>query len=52
MLRKQLKSLSSDPDVSQYPMSGLNRVNSLNPPSDYDDIKVAACYETDYRRKS
>lgn len=52
MLRKQLKSLSSDYDASEYPISGLNRIKSMNPPSDYDDIKVAASYELDHRNKT
>lgn len=51
MLRKQLNSLVSDPDIKDYYVSGLNRVKAMNPPSDWDDIRIAAVYELDYQDK-
>lgn len=51
MLRKQLSSLANDPEIKDYPMAGFNRVNSMNPPSDWDDIRVSASYELDHKNK-
>ena len=51
MLRKQLDSLRNDPEIQDYPVSGLNRARSMSPPSDWDDIKLSASYELDYRNK-
>ena len=52
MLRKQLQAYRDEADTTEYTLSGLNRADSMNPPSDWDDIKVAASYETDYRNKT
>jgi hypothetical protein len=29
----------------EFPVSGLNRLRSMNPPSDWDDLKISAMYE-------
>lgn len=53
MLRKQLLSLTTDDqDLEEYELSGLNRIKSMDLPSDWDDIRIAACYEDDYRNKT
>ena len=52
MLRKQLNSLRNDPEIQDYPVSGFNRAKAMKPPSDWDDIRVAAAYESDYRNKN
>lgn len=49
MLRKQLNSVATDPEIKDYPASGFNRVKSMNPPSSWDDIRISASYELDYR---
>lgn len=51
MLRKQLNSLANDPDIQDYPVSGSNRAKAMNPPSDWDDIRIAATYELDHKGK-
>jgi hypothetical protein len=52
MLRRQLQDLKTDPEISEYPLSGLNRIKSMNPPSSWDDIKIAAKYESDFRNSA
>lgn len=51
MLRKQLSSLVNDPEIQDYPISGFNRAKAMDPPSDWDDIKIAANYELDHQTK-
>lgn len=51
MLRKQLNSIVNDPEIQDYPVSGFNRTKAMNPPSDWDDIRIAAAYELDHQSK-
>lgn len=51
MLRKQLKSLSNDLEIKEYTLSGMNRISSMNPPSAWDDLRIAASFEYNYRNK-
>jgi hypothetical protein len=52
MLRKQLTSVSLDAKELEYPISGLNRIRSMDPPSDWDDIPTSACREMNFRNKT
>lgn len=39
--RKKIKGIVSDPDLSDYPVSKLNRARSMDLPSSWDDLPVA-----------
>lgn len=50
-LRKQLSAIQNNEDLQDLNLGKKNRIEGLNPPSAWDDIKISACGESKYQKK-
>lgn len=49
--RKQLSAIQNNEDLQDLNLGKKNRIEGLNPPSAWDDIKISAYRESKYQKK-
>ena len=48
--KKQIESIQTDPELKEYKLGKINRLNRFIPDA-YEDVVISAYYEQDYKIK-